>query len=187
MDTLIDRLKGLVSRISGDEFYENRGLANEVPFYIFDYNAKSELIVRDFIKKSILPKFQDGNHRMEAIEVDLFELLIESMKADRIFDRSFTMEKKKGTEFLYEKLKKSFTSEIITKYIAEKSEGKDLVLIIGVGKIYPIVRTHTVLHNLQTVFDHKKVILFFPGEYTQIDLSLFGEFKDNNYYRAFKI
>lgn len=187
METLIDRLEGLVNKISGEEFSLNRGLGNEVPFYIFDYNAKSELVVRDFIKKDILPKFRDGNNRVEAVEIDLFELLIESLKNDKIFDKSFTMEKKKGTQFLYEKLKKSFTSEIITKYIDEKSQGKDLVLITGVGKIYPIVRTHTVLHNLQTVFDHKKVILFFPGEYTQIDLSLFGEFKDNNYYRAFKI
>ncbi|WP_418964863.1 BREX protein BrxB domain-containing protein, partial [Cetobacterium sp.] len=50
----------------------------------------------------------------------------------------------------------------------------------------PIVRTHTVLNNLQNIFDHTKVLLFFPGEYTSVDLRLFG-FKDNNYYRAFRI
>ena len=36
------------------------------------------------------------------------------------------------------------------------------------------------------IFNETKVILFFPGEYTTTDLRLFG-FKDNNYYRAFKI
>lgn len=60
------------------------------------------------------------------------------------------------------------------------------MILTGVGKIFPIVRTHTILNNLQNIFDHTKVLLFFPGEYTSTDLRLFG-FEDNNYYRAFKI
>jgi len=86
----------------------------------------------------------------------------------------------------YEKLKKSFNTEIIMKYIAEKTKDKNFLILTGVGKVFPIVRTHTILNNLQNIFDHTKVLLFFPGEYTSTDLRLFG-FQDNNYYRAFKI
>lgn len=179
------RLKNLIEKVSSDEFYNNRGLANEVPFYIFDYDPKDEISVRDFIKRTFLPKFSEEN-RLNTVQIDLFELLLESMKNDNILDKSFELEKRKGTNFLYEKLKKSFNSQIIIKYIEEKSRGKNLVIITGIGKVYPIVRTHTVLNNLQNIFDHTKVLLFFPGEYTNIDLRLFG-FEDNNYYRAFKI
>ena len=74
----------------------------------------------------------------------------------------------------------------ILEYIKEKSKDKNFVIITGVGKIFPVVRTHALLHNLQNIFNETKVLLFFPGEYTTRDLRLFG-FKDNNYYRAFKI
>lgn len=185
MENINDRLKGLIKKVGSDEFYNNRGLANEVPFYIFDYDPKEEILIRDFVKNRFIPTFSEDN-RMNAVEIDLFELLLESMRKDKILEKSFALEEKKGTQFLYEKLKKSFNSEVIVKYIAEKSRDRNLVVITGIGKVYPIVRTHTVLNNLQNIFDHTKVLLFFPGEYTNVDLRLFG-FKDNNYYRAFRI
>lgn len=92
----------------------------------------------------------------------------------------YSLKKSKNKKF------RKWSSIIIIKYIEEKSRGKNLVVITGIGKVYPIVRTHTVLNNLQNIFDHTKVLLFFPGEYTSVDLRLFG-FKDNNYYRAFRI
>ena len=48
-----DRFKELIKKIKSDEFYNNRGLANEVPFYIFDYNPKYELEIRDFVKNKL--------------------------------------------------------------------------------------------------------------------------------------
>ena len=108
------------------------------------------------------------------------------IKKNNILESAFELEEKKGTKFLYEKLKKSFNTEIIMKYIAEKTKDKNFLILTGVGKVFPIVRTHTILNNLQNIFDHTKVLLFFPGEYTSTDLRLFG-FQDNNYYRALKI
>ena len=92
----------------------------------------------------------------------------------------------KNRVFLYKKLKNSFNMEVILELIKEKAKNKNLVIITGVGKIYPIVRSHALLNNLQNLFNETKVILFFPREYTTTDLRLFG-FKDNNYYRAFKL
>ena len=180
-----DRFKELIKKIKSDEFYNNRGLANEVPFYIFDYNPKYELEIRDFVKNKLLPSLEDDD-RLKAVEIDIFELLLESMRNDNILDMAFEIEEKKGTKFLYEKLKKSFNTEIIMKYISQKTKDKNFLILTGVVKILPIVRTHTILNNLQNIFDHTKVLLFFPGEYTSTDLRLFG-FEDNNYYRAFKI
>ena len=186
MNNLKKRMKDLIKEIGSNKFYNNEGLSKEDPFYIFDYQPNKELEMRDFIKNELIPVFSENQNRISAVEIDLFDLMLESLENDGILDKSFKLEKRKGTKFLYEKLKQSFNSKIIVKYIEEKSRDNNLVLITGVGKIYPIVRTHTVLNNLQNIFDHKKVILFFPGEYTNIDLSLFGQFKDNNYYRAFR-
>ena len=63
----------------------------------------------------------------------------------------------------------------------------DVVFITGVGKVYPYMRSHNVLNNLQHVFDDVPVVMFYPGEYTGQSLTLFGRFFDDNYYRAFNL
>ena len=114
------------------------------------------------------------NTKLKGIEIDLFDLLLESLKNDGIFESVFHMEERRGAEVLYQKLKSSFNMEVILKMIKNKVEDKNLVIITGVGKIYPIVRTHALLNNLQNIFNETKVILFFPGEYTTTDLRLLG-------------
>lgn len=187
MKDLEKRFEDLINKVESDEFYNDRGLANEIPFYVFDYFPQYELEIRNFIKNIFLKQLKE-NSRLSIIEIDLFELLIESMEKDNILKTAIQMEEKKGTKILFENLKKSFNIEVILNYIKEKSKNKNFILLTGVGKIYPVIRTHAILNNLQNVFEENtKVLLFFPGEYTTTDLKLFGLFKDNNYYRAFKI
>ena len=178
------RFKELIEKLKSEEFYKNRGLANEIPFYIFDYTPEKELSIRYKVTRELLPALEGT--KLNAVEIDLFDLLIESLKNDGIFEAVFKMEEKRGAETLYKKLKNSFNMEVILKMIKDKSQGKNMVILTGVGKIYPIMRSHAILNNLQTIFDDTKVLLFFPGEYTSTDLRRFG-LKGNNYYRAFKI
>jgi hypothetical protein len=78
--------------------------------------------------------------------------------------------------------------------IAEKmhNEDFDVMFITGVGEVFPYIRSHTVLNNLQSAAKDKPTIMFFPGDYSQSDekgssLNLFGNLLDDNYYRAFNI
>lgn len=107
MEIMKNRLKDLIKKVKSDEFYNNRGLASKVPFIFFDYNPKYELEIRDFVKNKLLPSLEE-NERLKAIEIDIFELLLESMRNDNILDMAFEIEEKKGTKFLYEKLKEKF-------------------------------------------------------------------------------
>ena len=59
-----------------------------------------------------------------------------------------------------------------------------VVFITGVGEIFPIVRSHNVLNNLQRAAKHTPTLMFFPGAYTQSDhtgasLDLFGRLHDD--------
>ena len=64
-----------------------------------------------------------------------------------------------------------------------------MVFLTGVGKIYPILRSHKILNNLHQVVDNVPVVMFYPGKYDGQELILFGdkEAKDDNYYRAFQL
>jgi hypothetical protein len=68
----------------------------------------------------------------------------------------------------------------------EMREG-DILLITGVGEVYPYMRTHKILDNLQHIFAKIPVLVLYPGVFTGQRLDLFGKFIDGNYYRAFNL
>ncbi len=78
--------------------------------------------------------------------------------------------------------------------IAKKIESTDhqLVFLTGIGEVFPYIRSHSILNNLQVVAKHKPTVIFFPGEYQHsldkgATLKLFGKLGDDKYYRAFNI
>ena len=79
---------------------------------------------------------------------------------------------------------------LIINYIMDNTPKDSVVFLTGVGKSYPILRSHKILNNLHQVMDHCPVILFFPGKYNGDSLNIFGEAANDqnvNYYRAFPI
>ena len=61
------------------------------------------------------------------------------------------------------------------------------MLVSGIGNVWPILRSHSLLNNLHRIIGITPLVMFFPGEYDGQSLRLFGKLKDNNYYRAFKL
>lgn len=184
------RLDELNEKLSDPKILSNKGLGNEVGFYIFDYEPEDELVVRDaipYIKKQI----QKENPYTKIQEFDLFDIVLAFFEERGYMDKNFKMEEKKGSEFLYDKMKKALKlatdNDWIVKYIQEHMDEDAMIFITGVGKAYPIIRSHTVLNNLQTVVEKKPLIMFYPGRYENGGLRLFSRFMDDNYYRAFKL
>ncbi|MHC9544969.1 MAG: DUF1788 domain-containing protein [Vulcanimicrobiota bacterium] len=160
-------------------------------FYIFDYTPKEEMLVREFVYHLVARHSWSGSE-IKPVECDLYRLMIEILASEKIKDKSILelipdMEKKDGTERLEKGLKSIVTPGRFVESIKEKVADKNLVLITGVGKVYPLIRSHTVLNNLHHVLDKVPVIMFYPGYYDQKELRLFNLFKDDNYYRAFKL
>ena len=78
--------------------------------------------------------------------------------------------------------------------IAEKmvQEEFEVMFITGVGEVFPYIRSHTVLNNLQSTAKERPTVMFFPGNYTHsqekgASLDLFGRLQGDKYYRAFNI
>ena len=68
----------------------------------------------------------------------------------------------------------------------------DVMFLSGVGEVFPYIRSHNVLNNLQSTAKDKPTVMFFPGAYTHslesgASLDLFGRLHDDKYYRAFNI
>lgn len=192
MKDIHQRLSEIKEKITEKSFRENKGLGNEIGFHIFDYEPEYEMLVRDYIynlKRQIEREYEDIKIR----EFDLYEIMLESLDEKGYLQKNFQMEQKKGSEYVFKATEKTLrlTSQKednkIVQYIIDRTADDEIVFLTGVGKVWPIIRSHTVLNNLHRALDHVPVVLFFPGTYDGGSLMLFNEVKDDNYYRAFQL
>ena len=186
MANLNARLDQIIPKIKEDKFIEGRGLGNEISFYVFDYEPQDELVVRDYIKH-IKKEFGYEGSKRRIIEFDLYKMLLGITKDKRIFERIFEMEERQGKDQLFKAMTTFAKPEVFLGKIKEQMDDHNVVFLTGIGKVYPFVRSHNILNNLQEVLDNVPVIMFFPGKYDGQSLQLFGKFKDDNYYRAFRL
>jgi len=186
MKSLQNRLDLIIERIECAKFLKNDGIGNEIGFWIFDYPAKHELIVRDYLIH-ITEKLSKRGYRF--VHINVFEVLIEMLEARNIFDRACAREKQVGIEELRKTLAGPLNQKKVAEFIAEKTnpESQDFILISGLGNAWPLVRGHELLSALQDVMGSTPLVLFYPGEYSGKDLHPFGMIDSKNYYRAFKL
>lgn len=189
---LDERLSRIEEKISEKSFRENKGLGNEVGYYIFDYNPRKELYVRNHIAY-LKERINKGGKGFKIIEFDLFHLMIQVLQEEGYLEAFYELEKENGffdmADNLVETLGLDETNDlnlIIGKIIQEDLTGS-VVFLTGVGKCHPIIASHNILNNLHQVLDSVPVVLFYPGEYSGQDLKLFGTMDSHNYYRAFRL
>jgi|GEM_PF-38901 len=187
MENIDIRLRLIEDRITNKEFLESKKIAGEVPFYIFDYSPEYELRVRKF-SDYLLNKLSTY-YGISVIKLNIFQLYLELLEEKDIKDDVLEREREVGSEELGDILINIIEGEEIAHKIGEKAGEYDLVLLDGVGSVYPLIRTHSTLNRLQPVFNNndKPVLMFFPGSYTHRGLSLFDIYPSDHYYRAFKL
>lgn len=173
--------------IKNPTFLSMDALGGEIPFWISTYNPGQETEVNTEIE-NLIKKLQ--NSGIQPHLVNLFKLSIDIIERHIGLEKMYNVEERKSKE----RFKKALQSTVniherfipaITKQVTEANP--QLLLINGVGSVFPFIRSHTVLNNLQSAIKEIPTIMFFPGEYTGQSLNLFGKLKDDNYYRAFNI
>lgn len=187
---LNDRFVELEDRMISVESLTRYGTANDLKFYIFDYNPKEELVVRKEIKKLV-------ERNINIVEFDLYEMMMQIIEDEGYMDDILRMEKEYDRNLLLSEIFQPLLSveeedNSIIRMFKERADdtGNKIVLITGVGKAYPIIRSHSILNNLQSVFRRNPVVMMYPGRYETkktMTLRLFERLDDDNYYRAFPL
>ncbi|MBQ9664286.1 MAG: DUF1788 domain-containing protein [Oscillospiraceae bacterium] len=188
--TLEQRLDTVEEIIKKPSFRQNKGLGNEVGYYIFDYPAEKEMLIRERVNY-IRQKYENSPDGFRVIVFDLYDIIIDTLQAKGYIEKTVEMERKKGFERVIRAIGNTMRvaseDSLIVNYIKDHTTDNAVVFLIGIGKCFPLLRSHTVLNNLHQVVDHVPVVMFYPGKYDGQELILFGEIKDDNYYRAFKL
>lgn len=190
--SLPDRLEHLFTVISGERFLKKQGLGNEVPFFICPFKPQ-EAVGMEKLQRQLVNRL--GQEGVGVLEVNLYDLSIEILKERDIWDQILETEESVTKEQLKELLQGVLDPEahLVPAIVAKmKNEDFDVLFLSGVGEVFPYIRSHNVLNNLQSWAKEKPTVMFFPGEYRHslesgASLDLFGLLHDDKYYRAFNI
>ena len=187
MQDLEDKFRHLYEVVSSQRFLSKESLGGEIPFFIASYDAVKELEVKSSIA-SLMRKLDTAG--VPVLEINLYDLMCEILDEKGGMERMFEVEKKKSKDKFLRALQSSLNiHQILMPRIEKKivqSEAK-VYFLTGIGLVYPYIRSHNVLNNLQNIAKEAPTVAFFPGDYNGHTLNLFGLLKDDNYYRAFNI
>ena len=187
-----ERAEHLYRVITSERFLTKQGLGNEVPFFICPFPAEEGLTM---IEDRLDLVERIGHAGVTALDLSLYDislgLLEERGILEDVLAAEHDMEKSELRELLQGVLD---VHEHLIPKIAEAiaAQPHDVIFLSGVGEVYPYIRSHNVLNNLQSTAKDKPTVLFFPGSYTHStatggSLDLFGLLHDDKYYRAFNI
>lgn len=179
----------LFAVLSGKRFLQMEGLSNEVPFFIYPYPPESALAVAQ-TKKRVKNKLSQRGITVR--EINLYDLSVEILKERGVWERVLSIEPDTAKDDFRELLQGMLDPQLhIAPAIRAKVEDSDfdIFFLTGIGEVFPYIRSHNVLNNLQSVVTGKPMLMFFPGRYEQSDtlgssLVLFGRLQDDQYYRA---
>jgi len=187
-----ERFQHLLKVISGDRFLKKQGLGNEVPFFICPYRPE-ESVEMEYIQQQLTKSLNQAG--LGVLEINLYNLSIELLQKRGVWEQILDIEPSVSKEQLKELLQGVLDPEKhLVPAIAEKMDQREfaVMFISGVGEVFPYIRSHNVLNNLQSTAKNRPTVMFFPGAYTHsletgASLDLFGRLRDDKYYRAFNI
>lgn len=187
LSTLADQFDHSFTIISSPGFLRKEALGGEIGFFIHAYEPEQQVDVEQATTQLISRLAQQG---IAVLEINLFTVCMDILSKEdrlaRILEREPNMPKDKLLRIVQSTL--NMESRLVPA-IEElvKQTAHQVVFLTGVGQVFPFIRSHTVLHNLQRVITTPPLVIFFPGQYNGRSLELFGLLHDDNYYRAFNL
>ncbi len=190
--TIHDVFEHLLKVVSSARFLRMEGLGNEVPFFICPYRPE-QAVDMERVRQQVVAQL--ASRSISVREVNLYDLTVELLKERGIWEQLRELEPTVGKDELLELLQGVLDTEhhVIPAIAARLAEAPyDVAFLSGVGEVFPYLRSHNVLNNLQVVAKTRPTVLFFPGAYVHslaqgASLDLFVTLHDDKYYRAFNL
>ena len=174
--------EGIYNKLISLEFGKNLG--GELPLFIQPVPSEKQSDVESQIKRLSTRLQKKG---ITSVSINLYDLCMDILREADVLDAILEQEQEIEREDIISTLDsvldiKSIIIPRIKDAIVEAHP--QYAFISGVGNVYPFVRSHGILNNIDELTDECNLILFFPGEYNNLQLKLFGKISDENYYRG---
>jgi hypothetical protein len=187
--TFNERLNQILPKLTSPDLLTNQGLGNEIGFWIFEYPPEEEMAMRDFLNDVVTPGLKKHQPPIRSAEVNLFDFVVSLLDAEGVLSEVITRQSREGNEAVLDDLRLmlgefELAEKIVTKHPPEQL---DMLMLTGVGAVYPMLRTHTLLSALHPHMKDTPLVMFYPGKYDGYSLRLFNKLSEDHYYRAFRL
>lgn len=187
-----ERFNHLLTVLKAKPFLSMEGLGNEVPFFICPYHPQEAVEWEKIVGQLSNQLANDG---IKVLVVNLYDLCLDLIHREHNWEMVIEFERENTQAELLDLLQAMLDpQDFIIPAIAEKLHQTpyDLVFVTGVGEVYPYLRSHSLLNNLQSTIKNQPLLMFYPGKYVEVgegstSLVLFDRLRGNQYYRAFNI
>lgn len=177
--------ENLYNRLMDSDF--GKKLGGELPLFIQPLDPSKQRETEEQVKRLASRLNRKG---IRVSVVNLFDLSIGILKEEGILDAILESESDIPHSDTVETLDSilDISSTIIPRLQSViESENPDYLFLSRVGSVYPFIRSHGILNNIDELTDNCKLVLFFPGQYDNMQLKLFGHIYDENYYRGINL
>jgi len=189
---IAERFNHLLHVLRSNQFLSMEGLGNEVPFFICPFHPNEAV---EWEKIVLQLKNQLENSGIRVLVINLYDLCLELIRQDGNWDMVIDFEKENTKAELLDLLKGMLDpQDFLVPAIAEKLQNQpcQIMFLTGVGEVFPYLRSHSLLNNLQSTVKNHPMVMFYPGKYVEVgegstSLVLFDRLRGNQYYRAFNI
>ncbi len=186
MSDIMQRLDKLRAKLQDENFLHGRGLGNEVNISIFCYAPEDEMAVRHFITQTV--NDTSIKAKCNLMECNLYSVFLSICDDEGITDEIAGIEAEEGRDYMLENLQRTADNKtFVQKMQYENHKIGDVLLLTGIGEVYPFMRVHSLLEAIQPEFSDIPVVVMYPGKFDGRNLKLFNRFEPNSYYRAFNI
>ena len=187
MESISSKFKHLYKVISSEDFLLKKSLGGEIPFWISTHKVEDLDEVEKAIK-GLKNKLEMAG--IPVLEIDLYDISMEIINRELGEGEIFTIERQMDKEEFKAALQSVLDIKAVLMPEIKRridSNNAKVYFITGVARVFPFIRSHNILNNLQNIAKEAPTLMFFPGTYSGLSLELFGRLKDDNYYRAFDI
>jgi len=138
---------------------------------------------------TILPALAKKVPKVRVATVNLFKLVCEILEERNLLNKALEMQQTKGDESALAALRSVLKEDKLAQKISDQFDipNLDMIILTGVGSVYPMLRTHTLLSALHPIMGETPLLMFFPGKYDGHSLRLFNSLAEDHYYRAFRL
>lgn len=190
MRSLTSDEKHVYEVLRSTRFLKMEGLSKEVPFFIYHYPPAWARDV-DGLRDRVITKLRSDDG-LNVLEINLYDLAVQLLRERGVWDRVLALEPDMDKAEFRDTLQGMLDPhDHLAPAIRDRldAEPSDMVFLAGIGEVFPFIRTHTVLENLQSVVTGRPMLAWFPGtyEFTQASghqLRALNVSASDSYYRA---
>lgn len=179
MDTLFEHI---YQKLTAPDFGQNLG--GELPLYIQPFPTRRQSAIPQQVERLRMRLAKKG---IPSININLYDLCTGILQEEGILDAILEGERDIDHEAMVSTLDSVLDIKtVVIPRIQELIEEQQpqFVFIHAIGRVYPFLRSHAILNNIDELTTGCNLVFFFPGEYNNLQLKLFGKISDENYYRG---